>query len=272
LSGQLVLLGGTFWLVWQQQPLFLIIAWAGLSQVGQCLLALAFYKNLSSDHFGHSASWTINWTMIRELIVRAWPFALAGILAALQLRANVLILAYLQGDQALGWYAAANRFVETGKQLPAAFYSAMLPAMAAMVSARNTVQSQALQKTLTQSRLGLLAFGVLASLGALLLARPILTLTYGSDYQPATLTLQILTLTLIPASQNSLLIIYLYACGDERFVNLLTVIGIIINLGLCFWLIPTWGPAGVALALLVAESSLYVPYKLRATQQQRHKS
>ncbi len=272
LSGQLVLLGGTFWLVWQQQPLFLIIAWAGLSQVGQCLLALAFYKNLSSDHFGHSASWTINWTMIRELIVKAWPFALAGILAALQLRANVLILAYLQGDQALGWYAAANRFVETGKQLPAAFYSAMLPAMAAMVSARNTIQSQVLQKTLTQSRLGLLAFGVLASLGALLLARPILTLTYGSDYQPATLTLQILTLTLIPASQNSLLIIYLYACGDERFVNLLTVIGIIINLGLCFWLIPTWGPAGVALALLVAESSLYVPYKLRATQQQRHKS
>jgi O-antigen/teichoic acid export membrane protein len=104
----------------------------------------------------------------------------------------------------------------------------------------------------------------LASLGALLLAGPILTLVYGSDYQPATLTLQILTLTLIPSAQNSLLIIYLYACGDERFVNLLTAAGIIINLGLCFWLIPTWGPAGVAAALLVAESSLYVPYKLRA--------
>jgi O-antigen/teichoic acid export membrane protein len=182
----------------------------------------------------------------------------------------VLILAYLQGDQALGWYAAANRFVETGKQLPAAFYSAMLPAMAAMVGARNASQSLALRKTLSQSRLGLLAFGVVASLGALLLARPILTLTYGSAYEPATLTLQILSLTLIPTGQNSLLIIYLYACGDEKFVNLLTTLGITVNLGLCFWLIPTWGPAGVALALLIAESGLYLPYKIRVASQRSH--
>lgn len=276
LSGQLVLLAGTLWLVLERQPLFLIIAWAGLSQAGQCLLAVVFYKNLqilgathflSASHLGN-----INSAVVKELLVKAWPFALAGILAAFQLRANVLILAYLQGDQALGWYAAANRFVETGKQLPAAFYSAMLPAMAAMVGAQNTTQSRALQKTLNRSRVGLLAFGGLASLGALLLAGPILTLVYGSDYQPATLTLQILTLTLIPSGQNSLLIIYLYACGDEKFVNLLTAIGIIVNLGLCFWLIPAWGPAGVALALLVAESSLYLPYKLRAAKRQAHKT
>jgi O-antigen/teichoic acid export membrane protein len=193
-------------------------------------------------------------------------------LAAFQLRANALVLAYLQGDQALGWYAAAGRFVETGKQLPGAFYAAMLPALAAMAGARNAAQSLALQNTLHQSRLGLLAFGIVASVGALLLARPILTLTYGSAYEPATLTLQILALTLIPAGQNSLLIIYLYACGDEKFVNWITVLGIAVNLGLCFWLIPRWGPAGVALALLVAETVLYVPYKMRAAKHQYHKT
>jgi O-antigen/teichoic acid export membrane protein len=274
LSGQFVLLAGTAWLVLQQQPLFLIIAWAGLSQAGQCFLALVFYQKLKQpwhDNSRELRSWSINGTLIWELIVKAWPFALAGILAALQLRANGLILAYLQGDQALGWYAAANRFVETGKQLPAAFYSAMLPAMAATVGARNTAHRMALQKTLTQSRLGLLAFGVCASVGALLLAQPILRLTYGPAYEPATLTLQILTLTLIPSTQNSLLIIYLYAYGDEKFVNLLTIVGIAVNLGLCFWLIPVWGPAGVALALLVAESILYLPYKMRAAKHQHQK-
>jgi O-antigen/teichoic acid export membrane protein len=270
LSGQVALFVGTLWLVLARQPLFLIIAWAGLTQMGQCLLAFIFYRNLNLS--SEINAWPVNGAMIRKLLIKAWPFALAGILAALQLRANVLILAYLQGDRALGWYAAANRFVETGKQLPGAFYSAMLPAMAAMVGARNVAQSLALKKTLNQSRLGLLAFAGLASLGALLLAGPILTLVYGSDYQPATLTLQILTLTLIPSSQNSLLIIYLYACGDEKFVNLLTAIGILVNLGLCFWLIPSWGPAGVALALLVAESCLYLPYKLRATKHQNYKS
>jgi O-antigen/teichoic acid export membrane protein len=272
LSGQFVLLMGTLWLVWQRQPLFLIIAWAGLSQAGQCLLAFVFYQNLNQNQFRQIVIPLISGPMIRGLMIKAWPFALAGILAAFQLRANILILAYLQGDQALGWYAAANRFVETGKQLPAAFYSAMLPALAAMVGDRNVAQPLALQKTLRQSRLGLLAFGGLASLGALVLAGPILTLTYGSDYQPATLTLQILTLTLIPSSQNSLLIIYLYACGDEKFVKMVTAVGIVLNLGLCLWLIPGWGPTGVALALLVAESCLYLPYKLRAAKYESHET
>ncbi len=299
LSGQFVLLAGTWGLVLLQQPLFLIIAWAGLSQVGQCFLAFVFYQKLkrpgleklaegnpkeligtqgnldllqvptSSYELLPAGSRPISGAMMRSLIIRAWPFALAGILAALQLRVNGLILAYLQGDQALGWYAAAYRFVETGKQVPAAFYSAMLPVMAAMAGTHNTRQSLALQKTLAQSRLGLLGFGAFASVGALLLAQPILHLTYGPAYEPATSTLQILTLTLIPSAQNSLLIIYLYACGDEKFVNLLTAMGIVVNLGLCFWLIPAWGAAGVALALLLAESMLYLPYKMRAAKHQQ---
>lgn len=263
LSGQLVLFGGTLILLLSRQPLFMIIAWAGLSQTLQCLLAFLYYKKLIlvRNQIQRSQSRAFSPAMIKTLIARAWPFALAGFLAALQLRANLLILAYLQGDQALGWYAAANRFVETGKQLPGAFYAAILPAMAAM--AGDGSQRKQLQKTLQQARFGLLAFGFLASVGALLLARPVLILTYGATYQPAALTLEILSLTLIPAAQNSVSIIYLYACGDENFVNILMAVAIAVNLGLCFWLIPTWGPAGTALALLIAESVVYFLYQIR---------
>lgn len=270
LGGQIVLLVGTVILLLGQQPLFTIIAWNGLSQSLQTLLASIFYRKVishyeSTDYDPHVRG-GINKVLIKSILTRAWPFALAGFLAALQLRANILILAYLQGDQALGWYAAANRFVETGKQLPGAFYAAVLPALAAMAGDSN--QSRDLQKTLSQARLSLLAFSLLATIGAIFLARFILTLTYGTAYQPATLTLQILTFTLIPATQNSLLIIYLYARSDEKFVNFLMAVGIIINLSLCFWLIPIWGPAGTALALLIAESMLYWPYKQRATRLQ----
>ena len=289
LSGQVVLFAGAILLLWGRQPLFTLIAWTGVSQSWQCILALIFYKKLNRhDNVGQVANLSptgngqdsilsyksifrgglqhLQGSMVKQLIIRAWPFALAGFLAALQLRANVLLLAYLQGDQALGWYAAANRFVETGKQLPGAFFSAMLPAMAALAGASRE-QNQTLQKTLHQSRLGMLMFGLLAALGALWLAQPIITLTYGSAYQPATATLQILSFTLIPFGQNSLLIIYLYARGDEKFVNGLTLIGIVINLSLCFWLIPGWGAGGTALALLIAESLLYFPYRQRAKQQ-----
>lgn len=293
LSGQIVLFGGTLLLLLIQQPLFTIIAWAGMSQSLQCVMAFFFYRKVIIPHPNplpmgegtHALSplrgiegeprqtlnptimpkpmpnITVGVTPIKRLLIKAWPFALAGFLAAIQLRANILILAYLQGDQAIGWYSAANRFVETGKQLPGAFYAALLPALAFL--AEDAGQSYQLQTTLRQARLGLFLFGAAASLGAFVLARPVLTLTYGAAYQPATHTLQILTLTLIPAAQNSISILYLYARHDERFVNLLMTLGIAVNLTLCFWFIPLWGPAGTALALLVAESVLYFPYRHR---------
>ncbi len=280
LSGQIILFSGTLILLIRQQSLFAIIAWAGFTQSLQCALAFIYYKKrihppTSTTHpppndeeqiqatpiLLNTSPQNLNLSSIKKLIITAWPFALAGFLAILQIRANILILAYLQGDQALGWYAAANRFVETGKQIPGAFYTAMLPALAALANDAN--KNQQLQKMLYQAKLGLLAFAFAASVGALLLAQFVLTLTYGATYQPATLILQILTFTLIPATQNSLLIIYLYAQGDEKFVNLLMGVGIVINLSLCFWLIPNWGPAGAALALLMAETLLYFLYRQR---------
>lgn len=258
LPGQAALFLGTLLLLLRQQPLFTIIAWHGLSQSFQCLLAFIFYRRLTPARPGG-----LDRAFIKRLIVKAWPFALAGFLAALQLRANVLLLAYLQGDQALGWYAAANRFVETGKQLPGAFYAAMLPALAALMA--DAGGRERLQKTVRRARLGLLAYGLAGAAGALLLAQPILTLTYGAAFGPATATLQILTLGLIPALQNSLFIVYLYAQGQERLVNRLMGLGIALNLGLCYWLIPIWGAAGVAAALLVADSVLYWLYRYRVT-------
>jgi len=267
LSGQIPLFAGTLILLLTRQPLAAIVVWAGVTQTGQVGLAYIFYRQLRLHPGRQSPPRSrVRLALIKTLLMRAWPFAVAGFLAALQLRANILILGYLQGDQALGWFAAASRFVETGRQLPGAFYAAILPAMAAL--AKTAGHSQKLQSTLRQSQWGLLGFGLLAGLGALLLARPVLTLTYGQAYQPATLTLQILTLSLIPSAQNSILIIYLYARSDERFVNWLMAAGLAVNLSLCFWLIPRWGATGTALALLIAESVLYLPYRYRVSKQQ----
>jgi O-antigen/teichoic acid export membrane protein len=265
LIGQTTLLLGTLGLLLSRQPLFSLIAWGGLNQGGQCLLAYIFYRK---GNFGPGlADWPLQWAVIATLLQQAWPFALAGFLAIFQLRVNILLLAYLQGDQALGWYAAANRFLEMGKQLPAAFYTAILPALAALAGTPG--QAEALEKTMKQARFALFGFGVVAAGGALVLAPVVVTLTYGAGYEPAGPILLILTLSLIPNSQNSLMVLYLYALGDEGFVNRLMAWGVVINLGLCWWLIPWLGPAGTALALLGAETALYLPYRWRTTRQRQ---
>jgi O-antigen/teichoic acid export membrane protein len=260
LGGQLALLAGTVWLLINGQSLPLIIIWTGFSQLWQIGLAFVFYRKLKQNQPVKWLPGRLSYKTIKNLIIRAWPFALAGFLAAFQLRANALLLAYLDSEQALGWYAAAGRFVEAARQLPAAFYAAILPALAALVSASS---SSTLTLTFNRARLGLLSYSLLAAAAILLLAQPLLNLTYGPTFLPATPALQILALSLIPAGQNSLLIIYLYAHHDENYVNWLMGLGAIVNLGLCLWLIPKWGAAGTALALLLAECLLYLPYRVK---------
>lgn len=257
--GQAILFAGTLALLLARQPLFVLVAWAGFSQGLQCLLALRLYQTASLP--AGSRRGALKMRAVKTLLRGAWPFALAGILAALQLRANILLLGYLQNSQALGWYAAANRFAETGRQLPGAFYAAALPAMAALAATQHPARQKILQKTVIRARLALLAFAGLAAAGGLLLAGPVLFITYGPAYRPAALTLQLLGLTLIPATQNSLLITYLYARGKEKFVNGIMALGIAANLSLCVWLVPRWGPAGTALSLMLVEIMVYFPYR-----------
>ena len=256
LFGQVLLVTGTVILLLLEQPLYLIVVWAGISQTLQCMGALLLYSRSSNARITN-----IDPPLIKTLFIRAWPFALAGILAALQLRANILLLAYLEGDQAVGWYAAAGRFADAARQLPGAFYVAVLPAMSAMVIDRTVAPE--LRQTLRQARWGLLAYAGIVVVFTLVLAQLIISITYGPGYNPAVVILQILILSLIPAAQNNLHTVYLYARNDERFVNLLILAGIVINLGLCWWLIPRWGATGTAVALLLAECVLYILYLSR---------
>ena len=199
--GQDLLLSGFSWLVWQQTPLYTLIAWLSVGKTVEAIVALFFYKqHLSAQIVQRSL---LAWDFFKQLWWRSWPFALAGLLVTVQLRANVLILGYLQGDQVVGWYAAADRLFEMGRELPGAFLAALLPALAALIGQR---EGQALQRSLQWSRWGLLLFSLLVTTAVFLLADFVVVLVYGRAFEPAATALQILMLTLIPASQNNLFI------------------------------------------------------------------
>src|SRR5206468_431375 len=71
---------------------------------------------------------------IQQVLRRAWPFALAAVLNALQIRLNVLLLEHVSGDVSVGVYSAASRFVEAARLVPGAFFGALFPMLASLVA------------------------------------------------------------------------------------------------------------------------------------------
>lgn len=218
-----------------------------VTSAGQLMTATAWYwrgRARSSSALGIKTAQT------RALIRRALPFALAGVLAALQLRVGPLLLERLAGTGEAGLYAAANRFIEAARLPATALFSALLPALAAL-----SAQPEQLHRTFARVMLGLAGAGLLAGLLALPLAGPVILLTYGAAFAVAETALQIAAWGLLPALLRAGLILYAYARGREGLVNFNITAALAMQTALCWVWLPLYGAAGLALAGLVVESA-----------------
>jgi O-antigen/teichoic acid export membrane protein len=234
-----------------------LTAWA-LLRGGDVLLALAINTATSAGQL--AAAWTIYRTWFAHLthggaplhmsalLRQAWPFALAGVLAALQMRLNLILLERIAGAAEAGQYAAASRLIEAGRMLPNALFGALFPALAAL-----SADAPALNRLFRRVMAGLAAYGLLTAGGALLFSGWIIDLTYGAAFEPAAQALALLALALLPGLLKGAFILYAYSQGRESDVNRVLAVSLGVQAALGLWLIDRHGAAGAALALLAAE-------------------
>ena len=184
----------------------------------------------------------------RPLLRRAWPFALAAVLATLQVRAGTILLGQLADTAQAGTYTAALRFAEAARMIPNALFGALLPALA-LSAARQAAPDQILRWSLG----GLLVYGIGVGGAGWLLAPVLLDLTYGPDFAPAAPVLRIVLIGLLPALLRGVWTLDWIARGQERAANRVLALMLAVQLGLGAWLIPAYGALGAALAVPLAE-------------------
>jgi O-antigen/teichoic acid export membrane protein len=187
---------------------------------------------------------------ITVLLGRAWPFALAAVLAALQTRIGTILLERLTDAGNVGYYAAATRFVEAGRTIPNALFGALFPALAALKQ-----QPKALGRTFRRVMGGLAGFGILLGVICSLFAPLILSLTYGAKFAPAVPVLQIAMWSLLPSLLRGGLTLYWYAVGREQLANVVTGVMVILQAALSLWFIPHYGASGVAMVSVITETA-----------------
>lgn len=205
-----------------------------------------FYQTNDLHKFGVANQWT---TILR----RAWPFAIAAILAAAQTRVSVILLEQLTNTSEVGYYAAASRFVEAGRMLPNALFGALFPALAALV-----INPTAFQKLFRRVMIGLLVFGLFFGIGFSLFAQIAIDLTYGETFNPAISVLQLAAWSLLPGLLRGARTLYWYAYEREQFVNIITVLALIGQVILSLWLIPILGALGVAVVNVIVETTALI--------------
>lgn len=214
-----------------------------VSSAGQLAAAHLTYRrdNLPTD------SATVNpWPMVRA----AWPFALAAVLAALQMRMGTALSEIWAGAAAAGLYAAAYRFIEAARLIPQAGFDALLPTLSALRDQPDAFARQARQMGIRVALYGV-AFGV----GCWLLADWFVPLAFGADFAPAGDLLRGMGVALLPMSLKYWAGVAWIARGHERRVTQLNAVGLAAQFIYSALLIPAYGASGAAFALVLGETT-----------------
>jgi len=255
-------------------------AWLILSAGGGLIAVLGLLLAVQTLSAGLSGVMCCGWlpgfaldlrvspTLAQHLLRQGIPLVLvAGFMVVYQ-RLGVLMLSWLAGDAATGWYAAAGRVTDALKMAHYAFFGAIFPLMSRLVVEGRPPGAgrdpTALEHKLSHISLRFwLGFGLLAGVIITLLAGPVVRLVYGQNYAPAVPALQILAWSLVPFAVNTHTFFWLVSRGKEISALKVSLVSVASTAVLHAMLIPSLGLLGACLATLVGEviqAVLYLPY------------
>lgn len=198
-----------------------------------------------------------NW---REFLWESAPVGIGTLFHSLTNRAAIALLLFLAGPLETGVYSAASRIPFVLRNIPSAFMAAVIPVMAA-----HQRSSDAVLKLFRRSFWIVMTMAVPMTIGFFLLARPVILLLYGNQYEASVVTLKILAWAIVPMFVETTFA-HLVMSQDHlvRKVPWVTGIGLIAVLAACLLLVPRFGGEGAAYSILITYIVLAVGYFLAA--------
>jgi O-antigen/teichoic acid export membrane protein len=172
------------------------------------------------------------------------PLAALNTLGILYQRLGILLVTFLLGAAAAGWFSAAQRVVEFAKTAHLAVFTVLYPAMA---------RSQTISRDLRPVWLTLLAGAFTAALGISLLAAPLILVLFGQEFAASIPVLRLLAWMLVPFTINTYLTLALVADNREKPVLAALTVSLLTLLSLNFLWMPRFGILGAGWATLIAE-------------------
>jgi len=172
-----------------------------------------------------------------------------AVLTVIYTRADAVLVQWIEGSKSVGLYTAAYTLMLGLGTLPWIISSALVP-----VFARTRESDPAVfESSWHEGMRAVLVVALPLSLVVCLLGRPIIVQVSGPEYAPAATSLAILAWTGPLAAFNSLITAVLRAARREDWLTRASAAGVVMNVGLNLWAIPTFGIGGAAAATVGTE-------------------
>jgi O-antigen/teichoic acid export membrane protein len=178
-----------------------------------------------------------------------------GLAAGMLYKADILLIDYFLVSTATAAYQAALVLAEFIWFIPRVVQTVVLQNVATHWSKGNI---ERINTNLSGAMKWTLLVLILVSIGLFGLADPFVVIYYGQDYANSATPLRILLLGTVLYGIARIFIPALQATGMIVYTELMTVIALVINIGLNWWLIPIHGIVGAAVATSVSYSLMVV--------------
>lgn len=241
-NAAITILGFVF-LIYYGTPESLAMAYAIGSGLG--LIAIFYtlrhhFKNIFT-HFDKK--------LVKDILQTAWPFGLLGIMGAINLNTDIIMVGWLRSATEVGFYSAAQKPIQLAYVIPTLLASSVFPIMARLAKLSPLLVKNILEKAVA----GVLLVALPIVLLGVIFAGPIIQLLFGADYLPAVNTFRILMFTILIVYPSTLIGNAVFAFDAQRSFIGFVAVSAIGNVLFNFVLIPIWGIEGAAISTLITQ-------------------
>jgi O-antigen/teichoic acid export membrane protein len=240
--------------------LVLLLGWgfvglAGVSIVANVFSAAALGMLMVRHCFRPHPEWepqTGRWMMRTS-----FPLMINLLLATVFFRIDVLLLKPLKGDEVVGYYSAAIKYVDGLLIIPQYFTQAIFPLMSRFAA----TSRESLMRAYVLSLRLLLIVALPIAAGMPFIAEGLILVLGGAEYLPhSKIALQLIIWFLPFSFVNSVTQYVLIAVDQQRFLTKAFLIGVTFNIVANLIFIPLFSYQGAAVVTIFSELALLVPF------------
>jgi O-antigen/teichoic acid export membrane protein len=211
--------------------------------LGAMILLVIFIRSFSLPRLSFDIS------IWKSLLLQALPLGFSIIMIQVIYNIDTVMLGFMRSDAEIGYYNAAYRIIFPLTVISAVYFDAIFPVLSKYY--KSSLSSFIKLQKYTAKLMVMVALPL--SVGGTVLARSIMNLVYGSEYDAGILPFQILIWVTALIYINSIYARGLWACDKQNEFMKIVTVQATANIGLNLVLIPYMGIGGAAVSTVAAE-------------------